>query len=240
MDGILDHQMATGGETQRRAGRLEILGAWLRVWTPPRETYVPPIPWRKIGLGTLAGIVVLGIALAIMVPRIDHGKAVRAAATAQFENRARAANVARIIREQRPRHGADAALKPAAGATPAEQAAARSQLLAQVEASILADSRAREKTGEMRHVVGPTTCKVTPGTTVRNLGVYDCFAPTGHIKATKGNVSGVIGYPFRAVVDYRSFSYAFCKTEQFPGEMMIPKASQVVKLPPACRIPAHT
>jgi hypothetical protein len=231
--------MATGGQTGRRASRLEILGAWLRIWTPPRETIVPPVPWRKIAIGTLVGAVVLGIALAIMVPRIDHGKQARAAADARFEARARAANVARIVHEQRPRHGAAVALRPKPGAAPSQRQAARAALLKRVEASIMADSRARAKAGEMRAVEGPTTCKVTPGTTVGDLGVYDCFAVTGRIKATKGNVAGVIGYPFRAVVDFRSFTYAWCKTEQFPGEMMIPKASTVVELPPACRIPGQ-
>ena len=32
----------------RRLGRLEILGAWLGVWTPPRGAAVPPVPWRLI------------------------------------------------------------------------------------------------------------------------------------------------------------------------------------------------
>ena len=231
--------MATGGETGRRASKLEIVGAWLRIWTPPRETIVPPVPWRKLGVGALIGAVVLGVALAIMVPRIDHGKQSRAAADARFEAHARAANLARIVHEQRPRHGAAVALQPKPGASPSEVEAARAALLSRVQASILADSRARAKAGEMRAVEGPTTCKVTPGTTVGALGVYDCFAVTGHIKATKGNVAGVIGYPFRAIVDYRSFTYAWCKTEQFPGEMMIPKASTVVQLPRACRIPGQ-
>jgi hypothetical protein len=231
--------MPTGGETGRRASKLEIVGAWLRIWTPPRDTIVPPIPWRKLGIGTLIGAVVIAIALAIMIPRIDHGKQARASADARYEARARAANVARIVREQRPRHGAAAALRPKPGASASQQQAARAALLTRVEASILADSRARARTGEMRTVQGPTTCKVTPGTTVGVLGVYDCFAVTGHIKASTGNVAGVIGYPFRAIVDYRTFTYAWCKTEQFPGEMMIPKASTVVELPPACRIPGQ-
>ena len=34
-----------------RAGRLEILGAWLHVWTPPRDTYVPPPPPLRAQVG---------------------------------------------------------------------------------------------------------------------------------------------------------------------------------------------
>lgn len=237
---MLDHRMSTGGETRRRASKLEIVGAWLRLWTPPRETEIPPVPWRKLGLGAFAGAVVLGIALAILIPRIDNGKRTRAATAAAELARAKAANHARIVHEQRAEHGADRALAPTPGAGAAAQQAARAQLLRRVEASILADSRARAAAGEMRPVRGPTTCTVTPGTKAAAIGVYDCFTITRRIAAGAGNVAGAIGYPFRAVVDFRTFTYAWCKTEQFPGEMMIPDPSTVVALPVACQAPKGT
>src|SRR3712207_7944463 len=31
---------------EHRLSRWEVLGAWLRLWTPPREVEVPPVPWR--------------------------------------------------------------------------------------------------------------------------------------------------------------------------------------------------
>jgi hypothetical protein len=40
-----------------------VLGAWLGVWTPPREADVPPIPWRKVALGAAAVAVAAGLAL---------------------------------------------------------------------------------------------------------------------------------------------------------------------------------
>jgi len=40
----LSHQrMATGGEMPRRASIFEIVGAWLRLWTPPRDVEIPPV-----------------------------------------------------------------------------------------------------------------------------------------------------------------------------------------------------
>jgi hypothetical protein len=36
--------MATGGEMPRRASIFEIVGAWLRIWTPPRDVEIPPVP----------------------------------------------------------------------------------------------------------------------------------------------------------------------------------------------------
>jgi len=57
----------------RRASIFEIVGAWLRLWTPPRDVEIPPVPWKKLALWTGAAIVVVGAALAVMVPRIDSG-----------------------------------------------------------------------------------------------------------------------------------------------------------------------
>jgi hypothetical protein len=230
--------MATGGETDRRASVPEIVGAWLRLWTPPRDVDIPPVPWRKLGIGTAVGTVVLAAALAVLIPRIDEGKASRAAKDRAAKAQAIAANRARIVHEQRPRHAADKALKPAAGATAAEVEAARARLLGKVEASILADSHARARAGEMRPVDGPTNCSPTPGTATGGaVGVFDCFTVTRRIKATAGTVAGTVGYPFRAIVDFRDFSYTWCKTEQFPGEKLIPDPRLVVQLPASCRAP---
>jgi hypothetical protein len=180
---------------------------------------------------------VVGAALAVLVPRIDSAKESRAAQDAAAAAHARAANRARIIAEQRPRHGSDEALKPASGASASEQAAARTALVHRVETAILDDSRARARAGEIRPVQGPTSCEVTPGTKVGAIGVYDCFTITRQIKSSSGNIGGTIGYPYRAVVDFGKFSYTWCKTEQLPGERLIPDPRTVVQLPAACRAP---
>jgi hypothetical protein len=233
--------MGTGGETRRRASVPEIVGAWLRLWTPPRDVDIPPVPWRGLAIGAVAAAVALAAALAVLVPRIDAGKERRAAEDRAAQAHARAVNRERIVHEQRPRHGADAALRPAAGASATERAAARSALVVEVESAILADSRARARAGEMRPVDGPTSCSPAPGTAAGgDVGVFDCFTVTRRIEATAGTVAGTIGYPFRAVVDFRAFSYTWCKTEQFPGEKLIPDPRLVVQLPAACRARGDT
>jgi hypothetical protein len=234
---LFDHQMAAGGEMPRRASIFEIVGAWLHLWTPPRDVDIPPVPWRKLAVWAGVAIVVVGAALAVLVPRIDNAKQSRAAKDAAAAAHAQAANRARIVAEQRPRHGADEALKPASGASASEQAAARTALVHRVESAILGDSRARARAGEIRQVEGPTTCEVTPGTKLGIIGVYDCFTITRKIQGTSGNISGTIGYPYRAVVDFGKFSYTWCKTEQLPGERLIPDPRTVVQLPAACRAP---
>src|SRR5690242_15367795 len=92
--------------SERRANVLEIVGAWLHIWTPPRDARVPPIPWRKLAIGTGIGLVIVGIALAILIPRIDNHKEQTARADAAYKAAAVAKNRARINRSQAPKHGA--------------------------------------------------------------------------------------------------------------------------------------
>jgi hypothetical protein len=215
---------------QRRASILEIVGVWLHLWTAPRDVEVPPIPWRKLAIWGAAGAVVLGIALAVMIPRINEGKSERAAAAAAEQARAQKANRERVIKLQTPRTGEFASLKPA------RDASARAQMLTSVESAITADARKRAATGEISKVQGPTTCTRAAGTPATGpIGVFDCYTVVRKVPKVKTNVAGSIGYPFRAVLHYDTATYAFCRTEQFPGEQLIPDPRTVVQLPAACR-----
>ena len=55
------------------------------------------------------------------------------------------------------------------------------------------------------------------------------------IVGTETNVSGQLGYPFRAVVDFKAFSFVWCKTNPVPGERVVPDPRAVVQLPRVCR-----
>ena len=204
---------------------------------PPRDVEVPPIPWRKLAIWTGVGAVVLGVALAVMIPRINEGKAERNAAAAAEQARARALNRERVIKLQQPRTGEFAALKPAAGAGPAAEARRarparggrrdrdhRRRPQARGAPARSPRSRARRPASPPR--AGPTTGPI---------GVFDCYTVVRKVPKVKTNVAGSIGYPFRAVVDYSTFSYTFCRTEQFPGEQLIPDPRTVVQLPAACQ-----
>ena len=216
----------------------EIVGAWLHIWVPPRDVEIPPVPWRKLALWGGAGVVVLGVALAILVPRIDQGKARRAAADNAAQARARVENRRRIVAEQTPRRGAAAALRPAAAAPPAVRQAARQQLIPRIASDVFADARARAARGQIHAVGGPSTCAAHAGTTLSGrIGVLDCFVVADKIKATAGTSAGAAGYPFRAVVDFRRYTFAWCKVEGIPGEMSVPDPRLVVALPRACQVP---
>jgi hypothetical protein len=227
-----------------RLGRLETLAAWLHLWTPPRDVDVPPVPWRKVAIVAAVAVVVLGGAAAYAVPRIGESKREGEKRAQADLARRKAAERRRIITEQRPRHGR--ATPPAGPLTAAEERRAREDLLAGVERDITADAQRRAATGELDGRARRADCLPSPSS-VKRLGgerdlslqvdAYDCVAVTRDIPANEVETGGTIGYPFRAVVNFRRFSYAWCKTNPSPGEAAIPDPREVPRLPAACSGP---
>ena len=204
-----------------KLSRFEILGAWLNLWTPPRDAHVPPVPWRMIGIWTPVVLVALGIAAAITVPRIDDAKDQRAATEQRELETRQAARRERIRREQVPR----------TGATTADQS--RGEVIATVEAAIGADARERFNPRARN-----ATCEPAPGQDQGGTRVaYDCVSAVRDIVGAgeQDGARGVLGIPFRAVVDYDERAYAFCKVNPPPGEQVIPDPRELVQLPAACR-----
>jgi hypothetical protein len=224
----------------RRAHPLEVVGAWLHVWTPPRDVDIPPVPWRKLAIGAAIAAVVLGAAGAVIVPKIDEAKRRSAARDRAALAAAAAAERRRILREQVPRRASGAALRPRRGASATAEIAARTALVAQLERAISADAAARARRGELKGPTGETTCAPVagwpPASDLRApRGAFDCFTVTARIRATAVNSAGAIAYPFRAIVDWRSFRYVWCKTNPVPGEQIIPDPRTVIELPRVCR-----
>jgi hypothetical protein len=220
--------------------RWEVLGAWLHVWTPPRGAHVPAIPWRTIGIRTGIAVVVLGIAAAIAIPLIDQGKREGAAREAVASQRLKASERAAIERSQTPHRAS--ATKPAGAVTVAQRVA----LFETAKDAVLSDAKGRVEAGTLKSPVSAVTCVRAPqGTSLpanpeRDLSLataaYDCTAITGRIKATKHNVAGALGYPFRLKVDFTRFSYLWCKQTPLPGEQVVPNPKDVVPLPKVCRV----
>jgi hypothetical protein len=204
---------------------LEIVGAWLHVWTPPRDVDVPPVPWRKLAVATAVGVVVCGVAAALIVPAIDRGKERRAARERAQTAAINAAERRRIIREQVPRHAGAPGLRPD-----------RAALLARVQFDISRDAAARVRAGELKGPVGATSCQPAADARPRpGQAVFDCLTVASRIAASGASGAGAVGYPFRAVVDWRTFAYTWCKTNPVPAELEVPDPRTVVELPPACR-----
>jgi len=237
--------MRTGGETRRKASLPETLGAWLRVWTPPRDVEVAPPPGRRtLAIGGALALIVLAAAAAVIVPAIDDSKDRAAAREARATAERRAESRRRTIAEQRPRRLELPALRPPAGAPAVRRIAARTALLGRAEAAISADARDRAAAGELEGRPRGTQCEAYPKRDPgdgpeRHLdaarGVYNCLVFIRAIAATETNGGGQLGYPFRAVLDFERFSATWCKTNPVPGERVVPDPRTVIELPPACR-----
>jgi hypothetical protein len=234
--------MPVPGEKERqRATALESLGAWLRIWTPPRDVEVRPVPKRALLIGGAALLAVAIATAALVVPAIDDAKQQADARESAAEDARREAAARRAAESQRATFVSLAALRPPAGSTAAERRAARGAVVTEVEQRITADAQARAAEGEFRRPSGPTACERAPGTpdaatdlTVRR-GVLDCDTTVRLIAATETNQAGSLAYPFRAVIDFATYRATWCKTSPPPGERLVPDPRRVVELPRACR-----
>jgi len=152
-----------------------------------------------------------------------------------------AAEGARLTREQRPMRGRPANFRrPAAGASAAEQIAARHRLVTALEGAILADAQARVKSGQLdgpvkRVICGPLIHQPGNADEADDLskarGRYDCVAVKRDVMKG-GKVVGLFGHPFVGTADFKRFTYVWCKDNKVPGERGKPLAK--VPIPAVC------
>ena len=210
-----------------RASNWETLGAWLRIWTPPRDVDVPPVPRLRLAVAAMvAGACVTAI-LAVAVPRIEESKRGAAERDERADARAARQAAARTRLVQRPRTGG------------LRFRAAEPQLVAALQLAITRDARARRERGEVANTATLTRCTRvrSPRTALRpGRAAYDCLARTRLIPRGPGDrAAGSIGYAYRAVADLRGSRWTFCKVDLIPGELLVPDPRTVVPLPAACR-----
>src|SRR3954447_23209432 len=198
-----------------RASRWEIAGAWLHVWTPPRDVEVPDPPLRKIALIAAGILVVAGIALAIAIPKIDKSKDDAARKEARREAAFQRTERARIIRDQRMITGR-ASLPKAVAGTPAAEA----PLTNAIALAVVAEARRRYAAGDLDSRVSEDAahCRRRLSSTKTRLRL-ECIAVTSTVDSGDGRGRvGSIGYPFLAAGSLRTGRYNFCKTNPQPGE----------------------
>jgi hypothetical protein len=218
----------------QKAGPFETLGAWLHVWTPPRDVEVPDVPVRKLVVIGVVGLIVIGVAAAIAIPKINSSKEHDSAREKAQQNAFLAARRKRFEHEQRAQFAAG---------KPATDSAGRKALIADLKNSVIADAQARVKAKELEGPIRDASCTATADSKIGGLpedtpskktGVYDCVAVTDHIAASTLNVAGSVGYPFRGQIHFDTGKYAWCKTNPPPGERVVPDPRLAVTLPKAC------
>jgi hypothetical protein len=207
---------------RHRATYGEIVGAWLHLWTPRRDTYIPPVPVVRLLL------VVLALA-ALTVGAADLISTSKEQTRARERRQAAAANArlrAQFAREQLPRHARFAGAGTA-GAAAAELPVRRRRVLQGLEAAITADSQRRFRAHVLDTPVTRTSCVPfvrptrlhPPQPPLRaTTGKYECLGVTDAVVATGRTPAGEFGFPFWARVDFRRGSAVWCKVNPRPGE----------------------
>jgi hypothetical protein len=188
------------------------------------------------GGGTAALIV-----LAAIVVFVLHAKSERDARQRAADARAVAAERVRLRRLQSPHRGAARDLLPPRDAGRAQLLAARAALVHRVEATITRDARARARTREISGPIRASQCgpylrapDAVPDDRVlaKTIGRYDCVAVRDSINGAGGASVGSVGYPFVAALDFRRFTYVWCRNTPPPSERG--EALAFVRLDRAC------
>ena len=181
---------------------------------------MPPPPWRKIALGAVIVLALLGGAAALIVPEIEEGKDERAEAERRSDAAFEAAKRRRLAREGQAAHRRGDAPQRAAVAGRASGApAARSCTTSSARSRAMrARVRARESSTAR---CSRTECEINPPSQrplERDLSVrrmdYECLAITS--RDPEGRF--VVGHTFDAIVDYRRFRFTWARVCRPPGE----------------------
>jgi hypothetical protein len=204
---------------------------------PPRHEPLPGLvelpawAWRRAGRAARAAavLVLLGaVAFAVaLVPSLRDAAREQDEATRRARAAQRAELVRRLEAEQRPRRGRSRSVAPASAGA-AERLAARAGVMDELAAAITTDARVRE-----RRTIRRTDCEPYPRTVdgvgahrklARRRGRYLCVAVTAEFEG------GVLGEQYRALVDFASGRFAYCKVISQTG----PTREQLVTTPRAC------
>lgn len=208
----------------------------------PGATELPGWIWRRtsrrLRILLVLALGACGVAAVVLVPAARES----AQESADRERRERAEQLERRIQElqaqQRPRSGRSAAVAPPGAPAPA-RLEARAALLNDLTAAIVADARGRARRGTLEGPILRAVCEPFPRTVAglgaerdlaRREGRYACVAATSEFGRSEAGVGGVLGYPYRAKVDFESGRFALCRISGRPGPTPDPR----VTTPEAC------
>ena len=153
-----------------------------------------------------------------------------------------AAERVRLERLQAPHRGAATQLAPPAGASDLDRLNAREALVRAAEASITRDARARDARRRARRAPSRgTECgpllkakDAVPDDRIlsKAIGRYDCVAVKTTVTGEAGQSVGRLGFPFVAALDFKRFTYVWCRNTPGQGERGV--ALAFVRLDRAC------
>jgi hypothetical protein len=184
-------------------------------------------------------LVAVAVGLYFIIPAITETKEERAAAERRAAAQREAQLVAQLKGEQRLVEGRGT---PSRGLEADAQIAARKALAGDLAAAVHKDADARVRSGEFTHSVSRVECEryprgahgEDPATDLSSAtGRYSCLAITVDAPRTELSNPSSIGYPYRALVDFPSGKYTFCKFSGRPGELAFDRRVKA-PVPRAC------
>ncbi len=194
---------------------------------------LPQIPawlWRRMGLvARLAAVVAVLTATAaagVLIPVISEARQERAEADRRASAAAEEQKIRALQAEQRPHFGRSAAT-------------GRVEAAADLRSSIRADALRRVRAGALTGPIRAVECERFPRTVgevaperdpALRRGRYACVAVTAQFAGSEDVEGGSIGHPYRALLDFETGRYAFCKVTGRPD----PTPDQRVTTPRAC------
>jgi hypothetical protein len=228
------HQVVGRSGRPRPALARTVLNAQNDRYEPlPGLLSVPSFLYRKLGprgriavkLGGGLFVVAVTVAAIVLVPRIAATNRERAEKERRDAAAALAERRRRLIEEQRPHRGR------------ADPGASRAVAVVALEGRILADARARVAAGKLDPPAAKRVdCKPIPhGQDPNGARVaYDCVAVTSDLPSIGTQPGGVIGHPFRAVVQFSTGRLTWCKVS---GRANIDLGSRAqVTIPRVCSL----
>jgi len=200
---------------------------------------IPPRARKPAAAGAVLLLAAVAVALVLSIPAITESKNERAAAQAQADRERRAERTAMLEAQLRPQTGTGTA---AAGLSGTAAIEAREGLVDDLVAAVHDDSVTRVRAGELTQTVNRVECErfprgargENPATDLsQSTGSYSCLAVTADAPRVETNEASSIGYPYRALVDFDSGRFTFCKITGRPGEGSITGA-RPIDVPRSC------
>ena len=140
-------------------------------------------------------LIALALAVAgtvVLIPAISDSRRERAASDPRHRAALQERRIRALQAEQRPRYGQSEAAAPAAA-------------LADLAAAIEADSAGRVRSGSLDGPIRRVECEPFPRGADQGAGRFACLAVTADFEG------GSFGHPYRAMVDFGTGRFAFCK-----------------------------
>lgn len=185
-----------------------------------------------------AALIVAVAVIAVVLSDVSSDRSKREQSAAE---KAMAAEKVRLRRLQAPHRGSATQLRPAPGASDQTLLGARAALVTAAEASITRDAQGRARAGELQGPIARTECgpllkakDAVPDDRIlsKPIGRYDCVAVKRSVTGDAGQSVGRLGFAFVAALDFKRYTYVWCRNTPAQGERGV--ALAFVRLDRAC------